>query len=430
MVIEKSGMLFKDSMPVLEVFDLLQNVENEAATQLLAEKLSEIEFVEFMSSLDEVVRLLKTVIVMVQWDITKQNWMLDILHRGNAEVIIDPQTRTPVCLIFRSHINSYYVWTPMEVTELYCEGEGAEKVINVVGQNSNPYGIIPASVFYDTNLPRTGFWVEQDKSLINLNEMVNLHITDSEFSILWSKMSTPVTNMKPAGEMSIENVEYTAGPGDVLPRRQIDSGSIMGGPNQVITMDSMGVENPFFEFKKPDIDLKPLNEVVDNWIKSYAADWSVSIKAQGEGRAESGFQLIVEEMANLDLRRQRQRQFESGFKRFYRVLRQVYNTALGTTAFPEDSNLFTTFSDPVLPVDIQTEETVWSQRIKEGRATPIDYFQHVWSMNKEEAELKYQEIQDFNKAHNIVIVASTTPNTQQINTEQIPAVNPQMGNQV
>jgi len=427
MIVEKSGMLFKDTLPVLEIFDLLQNEDNEAATQLLAEKLSEIEFAEFMTNFDLVLRLLKTAMIMVQWNAEDENWMLDILHRGNAEVIIDPGTRKPMCLVYRSHENCYWVWTNEAVTELRVEGEGAQKKIIAGPSAVNSYGVIPMAVFYDTNTPRTGFWVEQDKSLVNLNEMLNLHILDSEFSILWSKMSTAVTNMRPAaGSTSIETVEYEAGPGDVLPRRQVSKDQMLGGPNEVVVLDSMGVDSPFYEFKSPQIDLKPLNEVMENWIKGYAADWCVSVRAQGEGRAESGFQLIVEEMSNLDLRKQRQRMFESGFKRLYRALRSVYNTASGSAAFPVDSNLFAEFNDPVLPVDIAIEETVWSQRIKEGRATDIDYFMHVWGMNKEEAELKYQEIQEWKAKNKPAVETDTTAETPE---PVVPAVNSQMGNQ-
>jgi hypothetical protein len=97
----------------------------------------------------------------------------------------------------------------------------------------------------------------------------------------------------------------------------------MAGPGSAVVLDSMGVDSPFVRYENPDIDIKPLNEVVDSWIKSFAGDWSVRIEVAGQGRAQSGFQLIVEESDNLDLRKQRQRMFESGFKRLYRVLAAV-----------------------------------------------------------------------------------------------------------
>ena len=411
MVVEKSGMLFKDTMPVMEVFNNAANSVNEAATQGLAQGLASIEFPEFLTNFDQIVRLLKTAMILVQWDAEQGKWMLDILHRGNSEVITDPATRKKIALVFRSHENCFWVWTNEQVVELRTVGEGASAKVTVVQTTPNAYGMIPVAEFYDTNTPRTGYWVEQDKSLVNFNEMLNLHILDSEYSILWNKMSTVVTNMVPAGDGNIENYEYSVEAGSTLPRRQVSKRSMLGGPNQVITMDSTGVDGAFFEYKNPKIDLKPLNEVMESWLKGYAADWSVSIRSQGEGRAESGFQLIVEEMDNLDLRKQRQRMFENGFKRLYRVLGRVYNTASSTNTFPADSDLFVTFNDPVLPIDIQTEETVWSQRIKEGRATPIDYFMHVWGMNREEALLKFLEIKEFNQQQGIRLAQEPTAPT-------------------
>lgn len=429
MVVEKSGQLFKDGMPMFEIYARGQNAEDVTATQQFAEEMSLIEFPEFMANFDLVLRLLKTACMLVQFDQEGQKIILDTLHRGNAEVITDPLTKKVLCLVYRSHANGYWVWTPDEVIELReIEGAGQVERFDVISRQPNTYGIVPIVPFYDTNLPRDGFWVEQDKSLVNLNEMVNLHITDSEFSNLWMKMSTPVTNMKIAGDGGIENIEYAAMPNSKLPRPVTsDSTELLGGPNQVITMDSMGVDSPFFEYKSPKIDLKQLNEVVDNWIKAYAGDWCVHIRAQNEGRAESGFQLIVEEFDNLDLRKQRQRMYENGFKRFYRVFQQVYNTATNTNTFPADANLFVEFNDPLLPTDSTKEEQVWSMRIKEQRATPIDYYMQVYGMNREEAEIKYAEVKAFFAANDTP--DSADESTDVVELEDEPSVNPQMGNQ-
>jgi hypothetical protein len=395
MVIEKSGLLFKDAPPMLEVFDAGMVNTNENATALLNELLTQVEFNEFGSNFDSVLRLLKTAIILVQWDAEEKHWCFDVLHRGNCEVIIDPRSRKPIGMVHRTSDNTYCVWTMDEVIEL-TQGDHS---LGITNREVNPYGLIPIAVFYDTNTPRTGFWVEQDKSLVNLNEMVNLHITDSEYSILWSKMSTLFTNMRPSGGGS-ESIEIAEVYNSPLPRivpASAQSPGYLAGPGQAVVLDSMGVDNPFIRYENPNIDIKPLNEVVDSWIKGYAGDWSVRIEVAGQGRAQSGFQLIVEESDNLDLRKSRQRMFESGFKRLYRVLAAVFNTATGVTAFPADSQLFAQFDDPVLPIDIQVQETVWAQRILEGRATEIDYFKVVYGLTEEEAEEKFIDIVEFNK---------------------------------
>jgi hypothetical protein len=64
-------------------------------------------------------------------------------------------------------------------------------------------------------------------------------------------------------------------------------------------------------------------------------------------------------------------------------------------ALPTLADLFTTFAEPHLPVDPQVQETVWSQKINEGRATEIDYLMHVNGMSREEALAKYEEILEF-----------------------------------
>jgi hypothetical protein len=406
MVVEKSGLLFKDTPPTLEIFDASMITVNEGVTSLLNELLSRIEFVEFGTNFDSVLRLLKTAIMLVQWDAEEMHWVLDILHRGNCEVVIDVKTRKPIGMIHRTADNEYAVWTMDEVIGLQSNKDN----VQVISVEPNPYGVIPISVFYDTNTPRTGFWVEQDKSLVNLNEMVNLHITDSEYSILWSKMSTLFTNMRPSGEgnNSFEVAEVVNSPLPRIVPSSAQSPGYLAGPGQAVVLDSMGVDSPFVRYENPNIDIKPLNEVVDSWIKGYAGDWSVRMEVAGQGRAQSGFQLVVEESDNLDLRKKRQRMFESGFKRLYRVLAAVFNTATGVAAFPLDAQLYAEFDDPVLPVDVKVQEDVWSQRIKEGRATEIDYFQVVYGISREEAEERYAVIVEFNKTKAALVVKPET----------------------
>lgn len=387
MIVEKSGLLFKDAAPVLEVFSQNKVTPDETPTNLIAEELAKLEWAEFANNLDQTVRLLKTSLVLVQWDSDDKQLTLDILHRGNCEVIINPSTRKPRALIYRysggAEDGSYMVWTEGEVIELHQQEHG---VIVASQPIPNPYGVIPVAVFYDTNAPRTGFWVEQDKSVVNLNEMVNLHITDSEYSIKWSKLSTAITNTLPAGSSSEQF-------GDDEVRE------VHAGPGEVIYVDTTGVESPFYKRDNPAPDLLSLDNVVNTWIQSYAADWSVKIHTTNTTAANSGFQLMVEEMSNLDLRKQRQRMFENSFKRFYRTVARILNTANGRNVLDEQAEMFAKFSKPALPVDEAAQEEIWSKKITEGRATVIDYFMQVEGMSKEEALKKHEEIKAFKEAN-------------------------------
>jgi len=402
MVVEKSAMIFKDTAPKLAIFDEKMVTQNKPATELLYELFSKEEFSEFWHNFDEVLRLMNTALVLVQWNNEDQKYLLDILYRGNCEVILSPINRKVIGLIYQVADNMYQVYTEEEVIELTkVSSPGAQMSVAVTAREVNPYGLIPVTPFYDTNAPISGFWVEQDKSLVNLNEMVNLHLTDSEYSLLWSKMSTLFTNMLPAGHQannfeSIESVAMAPG-ARVIPRTDIVSNNPAqaAGPGAAVVLTSPMGETPFLEYKNPQIDLVAMSKVVDGWIRNEASAWSVRIEVEGQARAASGFQFLVEEMPNLDLRKQRQKMFESGFKRMYRVLRTVFNTAGGVTAFPEASQLFAQFEPPRLPVDLQQRETVWEMKIAGGRATELDYLQEVEGISREEAEKRFAEIVEF-----------------------------------
>ncbi|MGH6646220.1 hypothetical protein [Aquabacterium sp.] len=400
MVVEKSGMIFKDRPPVLEVYPQNSTAIDQAKTMLLSELLARTEFTEFCVNLDHVVRLLKTAVVLTQWDADQKQFTFDLLHRGNCEVVISPSTRKMIALIHRTStgggVDNYQLWTLAEVLEIEHHDNGS---LTIASREANTFKAIPATVFYDTNIPRTGFWVEQDKSLVRLNEEINLHYTDSAFALMWQKMQTPVTNLHPAGSTDNRALGPIARGLDALGLSSAASQArtLLAGPGDVVVLDSQGVDNPFFDWKGPKADLVGLENVVNQWIKNYASDWSVRTKVDGEGSANSGFQLIVEELPNLDLRATRQRMFEQSFKRLYKVVARVYNTALSAPVFSEDAELFAQFHKPKLPVDQNQQEIMWTQRINDGRATVIDYLIQEQGMTKDEADAKYLEIIAFNK---------------------------------
>jgi hypothetical protein len=406
MIIEKSGLLFKDAPPVLEVFNQNQVTPDMVPTTLISEELAKVEWSDFAIKLDEMTRLLKTSVVLIQWDAEEKQIALDLLHRGNCEVVINPTTKKPRSMIYRysadDHGSDYAIWTMEEIVWVSDRREGG---VVITGRQANPYGLIPIVVFYDTNSPVTGFWAEQDKSVINLNETVNLHLTDSDRSAKWAHMSTAVTNMQPAGN----GASSSALGGALGMHTAPEARTVLGGPGRVVVLNSMGVDNPFFDYKRPDVDLQVLDNVVNTWVQSVAADWSVKIHTTNSTAANSGFQLMVEEMANLDLRKQRQRMFEQSFKRFYRTLARVMNTAMGRTVLDETAEMFAKFSAPALPVDVAAQEELWTRKITEGRATEIDYFQQVEGLTEEEAIVKYERIVAFNKKYKKPEVAVSEP---------------------
>ena len=120
-----------------------------------------------------------------------------------------------------------------------------------------------------------------------------------------------------------------------------------------------------------------------------ASAYSVRIDADSSN-ITSGFQLIVKETGNLELRKERQRPFEHGFKKTFSIISQMLLIAFGV-----DFSQFEFVIDipaPSLPVNEKEVEEIWTIRIKEGRATKKDYLIEVRKMTPEEADKKLAEI--------------------------------------
>jgi hypothetical protein len=164
----------------------------------------------------------------------------------------------------------------------------------------------------------------------------------------------------------------------------------MGGLGNVVTVTTGDPSTaPFVKFDGPQSDLQQLNEVVESLAKQVAYDWSVSMRSEGSGKANSGFQIIVEEMDNLQLREKRAQSMQAALRRFYDVTQRLYPTL--TTG-----RLRAKFAPPNLPVNTTEQEQLWSTRISEGRASVLDYFREVQGLSTEEAQEKITEIQTVN----------------------------------
>jgi hypothetical protein len=411
MIVEKSGQIIHDTPPVYSVFNASEDdTADELQTETLVELLTKADSLETWINLDEIVRLLKTALLLVQWSEEAQCLVYDILHRGNSVVTWDPLTKVPNLLLYRianigDDVAYRMIVSDWIVDFIHSPVQGGDGTIKIVNEEDNPYGIVPVAQFYDTQAPRTGFWNSVQMDLVDMNEMYNLSVTESEYAMSWMKKPTLFTNSQLADTHISETSSYgrdvevgtAINPTSKFPHQRLDSQTerVKFGPSTAIQLDTTGVDSPFAEFKAPVVDLQPLSEVVDHWVKSFASDWSVRMEVGGEGRASSGFQLIVEELPNMELRRQRQKMFAIGLTRLFNVIKVVTNTH-GVSSFPEDAKLFVEFTEPNLPVDTKVQEELWTTKINEGRASIIDYFMEVKGMSAEEAVEKVAEINEIN----------------------------------
>lgn len=400
MIVEKSGLLFNHCEPKLEVYtDDTEMTESVDETIALQSILNNASWMDTFINLDQVVRLTKTAVLLVNFDAESDNLVFDILHRGNCEVIINETNREVVMVVYitgeYNNTRSFRIISAEEYIDFEVDGHG--NVANVVS-TPNIFGFVPVTPFYDTQKPRMGFWVEAQDDLISMNEMYNIHLTDAEFTAKWCKLPTLFTNLTPAGQQRNVETFYSDAEGPSARTMLFGNGGTapagnVGGPDRMIQMDGQGVDSPFIEYKSPQVDLKSLDEVFNQWVRDFAYDWSVRVKTGGEASANSGFQLVVEEIDNIQLRMQRQRMFEDGIEKMYDVIRKVWNTTHGQV-FSETSELDVEFNKPNLPVDEKVEEEVWSIRIKEGRASVVDYFM-AKGFNRVDAENKVKEIQAY-----------------------------------
>lgn len=394
-IVSHSGMIFKDTLPTFVVYDKNSKTINQSATDFLYEEFSKIELTESFITLDETTRLLKTTLLLTMWDTDYKELVNILLHRGNSAVVLDKNGRDIIGLVYEtSEDDTYRIITKDFIYDYKETGTDTIEHFYIYNTQPNPFGIVPVTPFYDTNLPRTGFWLQPGMDLVNINELYNLHITDAGFSLTWAKLPTLFTNCKFEGtgqDTLTQSQEW----GQKLPTMVPDSTQLIGGPSKAIILDSNGVDSPFADYKAPVFDISSMDSVINGWVYNVANDWSVRLDVQGQGRASSGFQLVVEELPNLELRKQRQKMFTMAFKRWYHVLATVLNTVYGTIKLPLDAELYVDFNDPILPVEAKEQEEIWSKKITEGRASLVDYFMEVKGLSVEEAISKIEEINKY-----------------------------------
>lgn len=405
-IVDKSGLLFSGNQPLLEVWT--NGAVNQQASETFLNLMDSADWIEFFANFDNQVRMLKTGLVLVQWDPINNKPIFDALHRGNCAIAVDPNTRMVTDLLMitgedAEDLDDFRHFTAETITDY--EYEEDTKQLSIKAQYPNPYGIIPVAPFHDTNTPRYGLWNTAPTDLIGLNEMYNLHIMDSEYSAAWSKVKTLFTNADISG--SSNTTETYVDPQTGIPRQVPASPSTVGGPGRIVTVDSPPGTSPYVEYKGPDVNLTPIEDIFSQWVKDFAGDWSVRLESSGDASATSGFQLIVEEMPNLELRRQRQKMFQAGFARLYKVMAFMTATIPGVN-LPLDGILYVTFGIPSLPVDDKAQEEVWSRRISEGRASRIDYFMETKGLSKEEAIAKVAEIDSLNTLNPTTAARNTT----------------------
>lgn len=359
-IIDKSGLIFKDGLPALAI---TRNGDVDvSATAKFFDYIDLYQFTEKLQALDKLVRLLSSASMLIGFDTEMGKITIDLIHAGNSYIYYDARLQ-PETLVRLVDDDLYEIITKDFVYKVSKENH--TNVVVLVDQQVNTLGIIPVAVFHDKSSPIYGAVHPVDPMLSNFNLILNKLLTLLNVGMEFEINSALYTNVELP-----EHIRIT--------------------PGTIIKFDQQNPDDKIFlEYVKPNTDLKTLNDIIVSWSRMIAGAYCVKIEDEQASSITSGFQLIVREAANLDLRRERQRPFEAGFTRMWDVIQRIAALIGWDTT---DLELTIDFPAPSLPIDEEVQEKVWTERIKEGRATRRDYLINVAKLTPDEADAKILEI--------------------------------------
>jgi len=414
MVVEKSGLLFAQAEPRLEVRPAVGSTIDVPASERLQTMFEAFDWVEFFNNFDTIVRLMKTAMILLQWDPDKGRLVPSILTRANAYVeantatggdiekvlvklsdtcapSIDPQTGQ----VSEDSEETYLrLFTKTYITDFVVNGKNEQRILSQV---ENPYGVIPVAVFHDTMAPRSTFWNQLPRDLLNMQETLAMHQTDVAWAASWVVRPSPVVSggRLVAGD-NLDSMSAQELYGQKTPRMTTGSGGVKFGPDRIIEVEpSVAGGTVTFDFKGPDPDLTGIDDIVQSWAATVARNWSVNIKAtmHESNPRTSGRQLEVEEIDNLQLRQRRQKMMEGGFKRLFATLRSMVNVH-APGSFADNLELFIEFAYPSLPVNEESEAKMWALLIEKKLASRVQYMMVTKGLSRLQAVEEVKQIDE------------------------------------
>ena len=357
MIIDRSAQTYKQQ-PERQV--LTDGGElNENATAIYLDLIKKGGFRSTSKDADSISRLLKTSLVLVQYSPDTKKLYFNVLSQDNCDVRFDPLTKKIISLLYTANAVAdngdrlYHYWTPEYVMDISFSAE--TQVIQAQGsKTSNPYGIVPVATLHDLTPPRFGFWSDPVwEQLTAFNMAVNYYHMDTKFNHTWAAFGTLFTNSK------------------------IKDGSIIGADTVVEVENPQGDESIFVDFKVPSVsaNIDAYQGWLENLRDKIGEQWGVTIKAAGEGSADSGFKLIVEELPNLELREDRTASAEIFETDLYRVISKFSDVhKLGLPLSTSGHVLKATFPAPKLPVNKKEEWEIDQAKIVGGLMSREDYW--------------------------------------------------------
>ena len=440
-IVEKSaGNLFVKP-PVYNILPDSAITAQPAPDARLEEIFNSSDFLSELQNINVYSRALKSIVILLQKHFegdrltVEGNYQFDasmgdallvtILHQGNSIVRTNPQRTkvTELAYITCGNVASGdYEWRYIDSDVIvdYKVKQGQQLDADTI-VNPNPDGIVPAVLHYDTKKVSTGVWVTPSDDLRTCQEAVNIHMTDLNYAIARNPGKPLYTNakLKKNKDDGSQVIGKINAQDNVVPDQREDGWSKIeegvGGIGSIVQLDA-GADSLFVEHKGPEVDLLGQYQVIENIINSMATDWSVNVKVAGSGTASSGFQLIVEELDNLNLQEQRKLQFTGTFRRLYDILKVMYPELTAGTLQVE-------FNPIALPVNQKEEEDIWVAKIEAGLSSPIEYLMKTEGLTREEAIVRKTQLdldnETFGKKQPVPVVNNVIQSNNAV-SDQLP----------
>jgi hypothetical protein len=389
MIVDKSGLLF-NKPPALAIYEWgsTKGQSDKTFEQLM----DRADWQEKFQNVDTYTRLVKTVVLLQQKYIAQNTTtvnrqykfnarngdalMLTLLTQANTVVKTDITGNQITELAFVTGGSFDTDWTYRyingDVIQDWKVAGGEEERID---SQANPDGLVPASVFYDVKQPRAGFWAPVPEDIASFQDNLNLYLCDLQYAIAYQVnptlfMDTDIvsTSTSPTAVIPIAPPGHTNAGDEQWNQLSAATQKNIGGLGSIVQVQpGMSGSKPLVEYVGTDTKLKEMHDILVQQVKDIAADWDVTVQAEGGARANSGFQVIVEEMDNLALRERRGQSFQAGLRRFYDITQVLYPELL-------EGILKAEFAPPTLPVNRLEQEQVWTYRMQNGFGTPVDYW--------------------------------------------------------
>jgi hypothetical protein len=326
---------------------------DEAGTEAYNALLENSNADEVFEDADLLSRLLKTAVVVAQYSPEREAMYFSAVSRHNCDVDYARSTGKFNSILYTGGGIGpnggllYHYWDDSRVVDI--EVEGAGRAGTVTKSEPNPYGMVPSAVLYDIRPPRAGFWSKAVwEQLINFNNGINLWHTENKFNHRFGAMGALFTNMTIADGQTVN--------GDAIIK---------------VTGAEGGVEN-FLEYRKPEVDITQFQTWLDSYRENVGQEWGVNIKTAGEGSADSGFKLVVEELPGLQLRKKRQKPADTFEQDLYQVCLAI--SKVEDLGLVQGTKLKVNFPPPDLPVNEKEKAEIEQMELAQNIVT----LEEIW----------------------------------------------------